>query len=350
MAKTANSPYKDDVDRVSRLSGLGDLTTTATNNLLGFDHRGTGSALPANRDSYGLTFFTRPLLNLSYDNIAKVRKLTPLLTDNKQTYQRAIRAYLDPKGAIGEYGLEMTDSPLVDNLNPFIPLLSNNILSMSGWPDLAMDTYTSKPGIYREAWSMADGTTKLHETFDIQVSFRNIEGDPITLLFNTWLHYMANVYDGTILPYPEFIKDNRIDYQTRIYRLVLDPTRRFVQKIAACGAAFPIASSIGAAFNFSSDKVFNGDSDQISVPFKCIGADYNDPVLIEEFNATVSLNHTEMQFPSQARYVRLEPYQLNYFNREGYPRINPETFELEWWVPPERYAAWQEEYNTYLGK
>lgn len=344
------SGNKEIIDRVSRQSGLGDLSSAVANNLLGFNHRGMGSPIPSNKDGYGLTFFTRPFLNLSYDNISQVRKLTPLLNQQSQTYQRIIRTLLDPIGARPDFGSKGAQTRLVDTYSPFIPLLSNNIMSMSGWPDIAMDTYTSKPGIQREAWSMADGTSKLYETFDIQVSFRNIEGDPITLLFSTWLHYISGVYDGSLMPYPEFIMENRIDYQTRIYRLVLDPTKQFVQKIACCGAAFPIANSIGAAFNFSADKVFNSDSDQINVPFKCIGADYNDPVIIEEFNEVGRMANRDLRSPSASGYVKLRPRELTFFNYHGYPQINPDTFQLEWWVPGDVYALWNESYKTDAAK
>jgi hypothetical protein len=337
------------IDRVSRQSGIGELSSAVANNLLGFNHRGMGNPIPSNKDGYGLTFFTRPFLNLSYDNISQVRKLTPLLNNSSSTYQRVIRTLLDPIGARPDFSSKGANTRLVDTFSPFIPILSNNILSMSGWPDIAMDTYTSKPGIQREAWVMADGTSKLYDSFDIQVSFRNVEGDPITLLFLTWLHYISGVYDGSLMPYPEFIMENRIDYQTRIYRLILDSTKQYVQKIAACGAAFPYSSSIGAAFNFSSDKVFNSDSDQINVPFKCIGADYNDPVTIEEFNAVGVLANKDLENPGTRGYVKLHPRQLTYFNYYGYPQINPKTFELEWWVPQEVFAQWNENYanNSY---
>lgn len=330
----ARNPIKDAVDIVSRRSGLGGLSNAATNNLWGINHRGIGNPVPTNRDNHGLTFFTRPMLNLSYDNIATNRVLTPLLSGKKSTYQAAIRVLLDPIGANSEF-----ESSLVDNLNPFMPLLSNNLLSMSGWPDIMMDTYSSKPGIQRETWSMADSTSKTYDAFDPQLTFRNIEGDPITLLFSVWIHYMASVYEGSMVPYPEFIIDNEIDYQTRIYRLVLDPSRRYVQKIAACGAAFPLASPVGAAFNFSADQVYNQDSQQINIPFRCIGATYNDPILIEEFNTLVAIQNRNMRDPS-ANYMRLEQQQLPYFNYRGYPRIDPTTFELEWWVSVQDYNEW----------
>lgn len=335
------------IDLVSRQSGLGDLSSTVANNLLGFNHRNMGSPIPSNKDGYGLTFFTRPFLNLSYDNISLMRKLTPLLNSRSDTYQSVIRTTLDPIGARPDFGNRGSRSRLVNTYSPFIPLLSNNILSMSGWPDIALDTYTSKPGIQREAWIMADGTSKLYESFDIQVSFRNMEGDPITLLMLTWLHYISGVYDGTLMPYPEFISENRIDYQTRIYRIILDPTKRYVQKIAACGAAFPWSSSIGGAFNFSNDKVFNTDSDQINVPFKCVGADYNDPVTIEEFNLVGALANSDLKNPAANGYVKLHPRQLTYFNYYGYPLINPRTFEFEWWVDRDTYSEWDERFSVY---
>lgn len=181
---------------------------------------------------------------------------------------------------------------------------------------------------------MVDSAPRIFSTIDFTANFRNIMGDPITLMFLVWCHYAAMVYEGRMDPYPDNLIEHRIDYNTRIYRLILDRTKTFVQKIGATGAAFPLASPIGAAFNFSADEPINRENEQISIPFRAIGVDYQDPALVVEFNHTVQMFNPAMKDGNrQNSYVKLTPAQRNVFNYRGYPHINPDTYELEWWIP-----------------
>lgn len=325
------------VDTTARFNGLGQLSTATHNVFYGLNHRGVGNPIPLNADNQGLTFFTRPNLNLSYDNLSQERVLTPLLTAVPESYQTAIRDYLDPRGSIKR----KRRSPLVDAMNPFIPLLSNNLLSLSGWRDPVLETYSSKEGTAKESWSMADDVAKDYGTSDLSASFRNLIGDPITLLFTAWRMYMARVYDGTLIPHPESIVENEIDYQTAIYRLILDPSRRFVQKIART-IAFPTGVSLGAAFNYSSDSVYNQDNNsQINIQFRTIGAEYNDPILVSEFNALMCQFNPNMADQNRTRLMqKVDHMALSFFNYYGYPYIEPNTFELQWWVSKDDWAVW----------
>lgn len=341
---------KDVLSIIQKSGGLGDLSQAAINNLKGINHRGYGNPLPINKDSQGLTFFTRPNLNLSYDNIAAKRILSPLLDGDGpaiNTYQRAIRMLLDPylgdpamfKMGDPRRGAKMMTCDLIDQKQAFIPILSNCLVSLSGWPDLSVETFSSTPGNYGESWAMVDSSSRFYEVFELNASLKNIEGDPISLIISTWLHYMSGVYEGSMVPYPNNLVERRIDYQTRIYRLLLDPSRRYVQKIAACGAAFPVNSPLGNSFNFTNEGVFNQDNDQIQIRFKAMGADYNDPITIQEFNAVVQIFNPEMMGDDQdrAQYYRklTSTEEMKTFNYQGYPRIDPESMELTWWVPKE---------------
>lgn len=326
------------INTISRGSGYGDLGSAVTNTFFGINHRGLGNATPNNNDHYGLTFFTRPRMNLSYDNVTAFRPLTNLLTDDPLTVQRAIRAYLDPDAS--RRSKNPISSPLVDPYSPFIPLLSNTLTSLTGWPDSTVDTYTSTEGMQREAWSMVDGVSRNFRTFDITANFRNIVGDPITLLTHSWIHYASCVYQDIMVPYPEMIVENEIDYMTRIYRLVLDPTRNYVQKIAATGASFPIATSIGNAFNMSNEKPITEENNEISVPFRCIGVDYLDPILMLEFNKLGEIFNPAMKDGRRGydgAVVKVPREAMIAFNYRGYPHIDLETCELTWWVFKEDY-------------
>ena len=335
----------DSVNTLLENTPIGSIDTAIGDNIYGINHRQTPGAIQINKDYYGLTFFTRPDLNLTSDNIRAFRQLAPLLTHDANSIQRIIRCLLDHRLAS-----EYIYSPLMDDQQAFIPLLTNNLLSMNGWPDVVAPTMTSQEGVYKEAFSMVDGITINYSTYDIQANFRNIPGDPITALFLVWIHYASSVYQGTMVPYPDNLIQNRIDYNTRIYRLVLDSTKRFVRKIAACGAAFPISSPIGNAFNFTSDRPIDNSNDQISIPFRCMGAIYQDDILIDEFNKTVALFNSSMEEKnfsidrnnpsaeySSGHYVQIPIDALGIFNNRGYPRINPNTYELGWWISSDDY-------------
>lgn len=335
---------KLNVDLATISNGYGAVSQAATDAMMGFDHRGAGIMTPMNADNQGMTFFTRPRLNLSYDNIAQDRVLSTMLTSNEKTYARAIRVLLDPVGARpGNTDVDAARSGAVvsrvmDNKCAFIPILSNYLLSCSGWPDPVAEYFDSTPGVAKEVWSIIDGSNRYRGSFDLQMSWRNVAGDPITSLLLNWIIYALNVYDGTMVPYPEAIIENEIDYQTRVYRFILDPSRRFIQKVAAANACFPWSSGIGAAFNFSSDNVFNVDTNQVSAPFHCIGVDYQDPILFHEFNRLVChFNNDMFDGVRDERLRKVRMNELTAMNRYGYPRVNDYTQELEWWVYPAEY-------------
>ncbi len=329
-------------DAVSKAgSSRGELTKAATNAFYGFNHRNIGVQVKPNSDNHGLTFFTRPRLNLSYDNIAGVRNFAPLLTGDPLTLPHAIRCILDP---VSHKGVEKShirpiQCPMVDPQNPFIPLLSNLLISMSGWPDSVMDTHTSPNGLANESWSMIDSLPMDYSTNDITANFRNMSGDPISLLMHIWTQYASRVSEGSMLPWPECIAENEKDYDTRIYRLVLDQRRKYITKIAACGYGAPYVNPLGAAFNFDSSQPLIQDNQEISVPFKCSGWIYNDPILVIEFNSLVAeFNPSMSNRFRDTQMVKLRDEEKDYFNFRSYPRISEDgNMELEWWVNKHLY-------------
>jgi hypothetical protein len=339
----------DNLDKISTRT-YGPISTAIGDNFFGINHRQTPPSLQINKDYFGLTFFTRPYLNLTSENLRASRLLAPLLSTKGDSIPRIIRMLLDPRYAKTNIN---SGSTLVDPMQAFIPVLTNNLLSISGWRDVVAPISTSQEGVYKESFSMVDGITADYTTYDITANFRNLPGDPITALFFAWVHYASLVYEGRLIPYPDALISNEIDYQTRIYRLVLDSTKTRVQKIAACGAAFPVSCPIGAAFNFESDKPINSSNDQISINFNCTGAMYQDDILIYEFNKVVSnfnpgmrdtedvpVKATDEQLNSTRTrgYTKVPLEALSIFNNTGYPHINKNNYELEWWVPNDIYA------------
>lgn len=331
------------IDQIFIQSGLGSVKSGITKNLYGINFAGTPNMLPINRDHYGLTFFSRPCMNFMPDNLRSNRIMSQLLNNDVKSVHRLIRSYLDPR--IFDNGGKQSPgwgSPFVNPKSPFIALLSNNLLSMSGWPDYDAQIYTSTAGNWREEYSFVDGIIQDFRTWDATCSFRNIDGNIIVNLFFYWLIYQACVaVVGDMIPYPVMNLCHEIDYNTAIWRITLDPTRTRLTGIART-ISYPITCPIGAQFNFESEQEYNKDYDQVSIQFKCHGAEYNDDILIDEFNRLVQLFDPDFtEKTRQGNYIRLPPSAYRIFNGLAQPRINPNTYDMEWWVPKSEYDRYK---------
>src|SRR5574343_43889 len=325
------------IDLLTRESGFGTYRQTVIELLAGLNNRGFGGIVPHNNDNAGITLFTRPRLNLSYDNLAASRVITPMMVEDILSYGAYIRDVLDPHGAIV---YRKKNCPLIDIHQPFIPLLTNTLINCSGWPDLTMSTFTSNPGDYQEEYSLADGVYKLYNTWNLNCNFRNIDGDPITTLFHFWHEYQGLIHDGSMWPHLDAVVENEVDYETAIWRLVLNADRSKVQKIART-IAFPTTVPLGAAFNYDNNLMKVTDNDQISIQFQCMGVEYNDPILLYEFNRVVIEFNANMADDRRESYhTKLRKEEMAYFNNTGFPRINTSNHnELEWWVPNDVYQV-----------
>lgn len=325
-------PINATLNDIFKTTAVGDVTSAIGNALYGINHRQTPGALPVNRDQHGLTFFTRPQFNLTDDNASVERKFVPLLTTEDLSIQRMVRKLLDPRCEL--------DCPVVDQKLAFIPVLTNLLLTCSGWPDPTLDVHTSKPGVYKEEFSMVDSVIDKYSNFNLSLSFRNVQGDPIMSLFDVWQTYMSHLFVGKMMPYPDFIAANEVDYETRIYRLVLDRNRRLVQKIAIANACYPLSNPYGKAFDYDHSRPRNDGFDEIQINFRCNGYEYNDPILVQEFNHVVGYFNEDMREDRRdALMIQVPAGALQIFNNRGYPYIDPDTMELQWWVSRNQYDA-----------
>ncbi len=353
MESLRTGQYSDHINAIidDILSTLpsGSIAAAMTQNIYGFNHMQTPSAIQSNKDRYGFTFFTRPDCNFATSNIMSHRLMNSLTNKDPMSVQRMIRCTLDPElGSAGARGEKAgITSPHVDPHQAFIPILTNTLLSASGWPDLSAPTHTSAAGVYREASSWIDGMPDIYGTYDVTLNFRNIPGNPVIQMFYYWIWYSVLVYLGNLVPNMDNNLNNRIDYMTRIYRLIMDETNQYVTGIYATGASFPTSVPLGALANFEADRgPFNNTNDQLSVTMRCIGFQSMDDILIDEFNRTSyqfnqsfarkTVNGAETTRSGFHKLSREEQKEWNFY---GYPQINEITLELEWWVDNSIYNA-----------
>ena len=341
---STNSIAGYSLDDYFQTTPIGSVNKAIGNDIYGINHRQIQGKTSINKDMYGLTFFVRPQLNLQSNNIRNLRSLYSLLSETPMSVQRSVRATLDPRLVsgitIGNTTIPPIQSPLTDNLSAFIPILTNNLISISGWPDIIAPIHTSKPGLYNEVYAQIDGISKNYEELELQATFRNTRCHSILYLLYVWITYGTNVFEGTLIPYLDFITENEIDYNTRIYRLVLDQNKTYVRKIACTGVSIPISVPIGSYFDYNNDKPYNDQNKDIACRFTSLGVCYNDDIVIKEFNATVVIFNVAMSETNRPMYMtKIAANLLGLFNNRGYPRINPTTFELEWWVSNQVYGS-----------
>jgi len=344
-------------DLASRGPGFGGIGVSTYSVFRGLNALGGIPAIPHNSDNQGLVFFTKPHLNLSYYNVIGIRKMSFLANSNPRSMGALIRCMLNPigfdKGSItwkddvpNVVG-DNNRSEIIDDKCAFIPI-SNLLISLSQPPDFVADTYTSNEGYNKEQISMIDGKPGIYNAYDLTATFANMEGDPINAMFSTWLEYGTRVTEGSMLPFPINVIENRKDYETRIWRLVLDRSRTFVQKIFST-IAFPTSAPLGAPHGYTLGTHMSQESDQIQINLRCQGATYDDPILIIEFNRTVATFNPDMVPNSNGVITKLIKVsgitslgipRKSLMNFRMYPRISP-TMELEWY-------AYIDEYNEIM--
>jgi len=313
------------------------LIKAISNNMYGINSEGT-AVVPVARDTYGKVFFVRPQLNLTMSNLEQVREFSSLATDKTNSVHAYIRRMLDPRLAAGGAGTGIwkeNPSALVDVQQAFIPVLSNNLTELSGWPDPIVPTYTSKKGLRGEEWGIVDGNIDTYGSFDMEVTFRNTREEPILHMMDVWTRYMTLSFEGVVNKYLDYIINREIDYNTRIYVILLDETYTYVKHIAATGVSWPINVPYGSKFDYSSGKKYNDRNKEITIRFKSLGAIYDGNILTYTFNQTVGIFHSGMRALNMGKTHSMEKVPkplLAAFSYRSYPRINSNTLELEWWV------------------
>lgn len=352
---TNKSLLPSTLDDLFSTTHLGSFNRAIADNVYGIDPLQNNGKVQDNKEHQGYTFVVRPQLNLQADNIRNVRTLSNLMTDNNLTMARYVRCMLDPRLGTDYKNARETvkaiGSPLLDNNNAFISILTNNVTSVSGWPDSITPTFKSNSGLYNEVYMQVDGITVNYENYTIDYTIRNTMMDPVPLMLHTWQTYMSSVFEGLLMPYPDYIANVRLDYNTRIYRLVMNQDRETVSKLAATGVAIPISNPTGSFFDFNSETPFNDQVKNYTIRFEALGFIVFDDILIKQFNLTVvAFNPAMADGVREKHLVAVEKDLWYLFRNRVYPRINPNNFKLEWWVPRNLYSdtavkVYRESYN-----
>lgn len=335
-------PDENDIRTVRKSTLTGDPDSSLFNMFYGPNHFGSNDLVPINQDTFAYIFFTKPNLNLSKANIGHVRKLQYLLNQGPNTIANAVKCSLSTKFGWNE-ARDGSRSDAINDDYPFIPFLSSSIESVSGFPDEAMEFFQSEEGMAKQVYGYADGRPENFGTFQLQFVFNSKIGDPHKLYLGTLHQYMGLVGTGEISPKAESENEFETDYFTNVYIIITDRNKQYVQKLACLGGG-GLWEGVPSGQDFNIDKAtdLQLEGRQINAPMLCFGFRYNDPIIIENFNYLVRafkkpMGDVQMGTPENTGMVQIPHRQLSLFGNRGYPFINPDTSELEWWIESSIY-------------
>lgn len=344
----ADSPFKQVEDKLAKakisnlkkfeeLASMGnmDLSRRYTNAVYGFNQQKINILTDDLKLNSGFAFIVRPLLNLTDKNIRANRLLYDLLDKNELSISRLIRCTLDPR-LMYNFARTGVQSPLIDNKQAFIPILTNTLKTISGGQDRVTPMFVSKEGVRKEQYIMVDGTYEVNSMYDINITFRNSESNLVLKLMRYWGLWQSLYFEGMVDNYNDFKLAGELPYTTRIYRLVMDSTLTRVESIMATGYSVLGNFTDGQMWDMNAEIPFDESNKELQFIFKSVGFMIDDPLLIKQFNETTAITNPEfgdMLDGKETSLVKIPRHLLSLYRFRGYPHINPDTRELEWYIP-----------------
>lgn len=297
--------------------------------------------VPTLRDNPGLVFLTKPDFNLSKYNIGGIRQFDPLLNTNPFSMGAMLRDCLDPR-SVHRTGVK--NSYINDPLNPFFSVLDNTCLQLDGWNDYVSDSYISKPGKRGSTYGLPSGSIRDAGEVPLTSTHTNLPGDVINNIITYWQLWNYHVMKR-LSPHPIHVMKDQFGGTARWYRFVFDEQRTKVNQFTMCGYCYPSAGNQGAVMNYDARAAINEGYSEVSVRWQAFGLFHNDPIVIDEFNRTVSNFNPLMLDENRETYMiklgganRPSLPNAGPFTGYGYPRINPYTMEFEVWVTKNDYG------------
>lgn len=299
-------------------------------------HDRFGSApVQINSEMVGLTFFTKPRLNMTTRSLRQDRILAMLDIMDPLSWMFSIRCNLDTVFAKSAPAKDIAaNCPFFNDTSPFNIPLGNTIVGMGGWPDYSVEYETTKSGYYSEDMTLVRGSDQGRRTYDLSCTFRDIQGGYVMAYIYYWLRAMTLQMDGTIVAYPDDRDANRLNYTCSIYRFVMDPSMRTIVKWAKATGCYPVSIPLGDVFDFGPGDSFVHTSQQFTIPFKANNVTYMDPIHLSAFNTLVRRYAGDNILDNDNR-VLAPPLAQNNFAGIPYVDLTSGTNQLMFLAEPE---------------
>lgn len=317
-------------------------TSALINTVRGFRIIGTGPAMmPLSDNTIGLSFVTRPQLNLTDDNLSRSDRLKHLIGAGPDSIAGYIRGVLDERWAAANQPI------MLNNKIPFIASLTSYLKTSTGFGDLQMEIQTTQPGLRNQVYQRVASKLEENGLYTMSQTYFNPKPGFIPGLFQTWMDWISEVTSGDrrLSPRDSYLFGNRVDFDCRIYHLIMNKDSRFVEQIFATVQSIPNSYPAGSQANIDNTQSSNrGEGqDDFSVQFSSTGMRFNEWGLIQSFNEH-SFGYNPGLKPQyrHQRFRELKPSEYSQYSYDAYPLILPVRemmggvmrtgMKLTWWV------------------
>lgn len=300
--------------------------------------------MPLSDNTIGLALVTRPQLNLSDDNVSKSEKLVSLYGCTQNSFAGYIRGLLDEKWAAGNPGI------ILDNKMPFIVPLTQFLKTSNGFNDLQLSINTSEPGLRSQVYQRVASKLEFNEVFTMNQTYYNPKPSLIQAIFQYWEDYISEVVSGDrqVSPRDWYLMSNRIDYDCRIYHLIMNKDSLFLEHIFATVQSIPTTYPAGAiaAIDNTQNTVRGEGQDDFTVQFSSAAQRQDEFGLIQAFNEHSFLYNPNIKPATRNQFYReLETSEYIAYNYAAYPLLLPRAIDknrtgikLTWWVAKDATA------------
>lgn len=325
-----NLEKRQEVFNASLLQGTSPgYTSPLINSLRGLRIFGKGPAMmPLADNTIGLSLVTRPQLNLTDDNISRSEKLVSLFGAGQYSMSGYIRGVLDERWASANPNVSL------NNKLPFITCLTEYLKTSNGFGDLQIQIDTSEPGVRNQVYQRVASKLEDNSAYTINQSYYNPKPSVIQGLFQIWEDYISEVTSGDrqVTPRDIYLLGNRIDYDCRIYHLIMNKDSEYLEHIFATVQSIPVtypAGSISAIDNTANSLRGEGQDD-FTVQFASVGMRFDEWGLIQSFNEHSFLYNPRLQPSTRNQYYReLTSDEYISFNYGAYPLLLPRSAEVK---------------------
>lgn len=311
------------------------------NSLRGLRILGNGPAMmPLSDNTIGLSLVTRPQLDLSDENITRSEKLVSLYGAGQNSIGAYVRGLLDERWASTHSGI------ILDNLNPFITPLTEFLKTSTGFNDLQISIDTTEPGLRGQVYQRVTSKLEFNEAYTMQQTYYNPKPSVLQAVFQYWEDYISEVTSGDrqVGPRAWYLMGNRIDYDCRIYHLIMNKDSYFLEHIFATVQSIPISYPAGAISTIDNSQTsLRGEGqDDFSIQFASVAQRQDEWGLIQAFNEHSFLYNPNIRPEVRSQYYReLAPSEYVAYNYGAYPLLLPRSIDvtgrmgikLTWWVP-----------------
>jgi len=290
--------------------------------------------IPIADDAIGLAFTSRPLLNLSDDNVQLSPILQPFYRSRPNSIMSYVRGLLDKQWGLANSGTIKFLDPKTAWLTP----LTNYLKVSSGFPDLSLTISTSSPGFRQEVYRWVSGILEHNGSYQIRQSYYMSQPKFLPFLFEAWLNYINEVTlgDNGLEPYGEALKQSYQDYDCRIYHIILNRNMRNIEWIFCSASSLPSTYPSGAfsTIDRTQNSLRGQGQDEFDIQFDSIGFRYGNASVAKMFNSTTEYFNPDMKDDQRANKMRALEFSEYYGSgyNQVYPYINLDKMILQYWV------------------